>query len=176
MTRPPHISSFGIFVHVKCKVGGSDVTKQPVGFKRFMVPRVPQSNLPYLKQVFPARLATHTVYCHVFHMLSVFSLTHVVEAPAVWPIHSWRGGFAYITAVLGAPHPLFFCCLRVSIQNMVEVCFKSSHCALFYELGPWSGVWNVNINASQVCLLLTVAGVFSIYECKLGLFSGSPWL
>lgn len=84
MTRAPQIYSFGIFVHVKCKVGGSEATRQPVGFKSFSARCVPQSNLPYLKQVFPARLATHTVYCHVFHMLSVFSLTHVPSRPPLY--------------------------------------------------------------------------------------------
>lgn len=34
----------------------------------------------------------------------------------------------------------------------------------------------MNINTSEVCLLLTVLGVFSIRERTLGLFSGAPRL
>lgn len=33
----------------------------------------------------------------------------------------------------------------------------------------------MNINTSQVCLLLTVLGVFSMRERTLGVFSGAPW-
>lgn len=36
-------------------------------------------DLPYLKQTFPACLAEHTVYRHVFYIANVFSLTHVLR-------------------------------------------------------------------------------------------------
>lgn len=89
-------------------------------------------NLPY----FPKCLARHTVCCHAFYTLKVFSLTRVARGQRYrWPV---RGAETYIIVVLKS----LFSFLHVSWHKAVQVFSKPlllgcffNECCLGQEFG-----------------------------------------
>lgn len=113
-------------------------------------------------------------FLHRRCIVTFFTLARCLFSDACCP---WRRGRLYNSGAEGPFQPVFAFLHKIQWKAFPPLFGVTLFLFFFFVLWawPWSGVWNVNINTSQVCLLLTVLGVFSMPERMLGVFSGAPW-